>query len=115
LKKYKTAYFWISTDDLKRYNSRTGDTEGLVNYALSLADVVFSAVIIERPDTIRISFRSKGNFSVNDFARDHFEGGGHPNAAGGKSDLTLEQTVKKFEATVKQYEKQLNKNFKETN
>ena len=115
LKKYKTAYFWISTEDLKKYNSRTGDTEGLVNHALSLAGVVFSAVIIERPDTIRISLRSKGNFSVNDFARDHFEGGGHPNAAGGKSDLTLEQTVKKFEETVKQYEKQLNKNFKETN
>lgn len=115
LKKYKTAYFWISTEDLKKYNSRTGDTEGLVNYALSLAGIMLSAVIIERHDTIRISLRSKGNFSVNDFARDHFEGGGHPNAAGGKSDLTLEQTVIKFEETVKQYEKQLNKNFKETN
>jgi phosphoesterase RecJ-like protein len=115
LKKYRTAYFWISAEDLKKFNSKTGDTEGLVNYALSLKDVVFAAVIIERPETIRISLRSKGNFSVNNFAKDHFEGGGHPNAAGGKSDISLEETVKKFETIVKQYEKHLNKNFKETN
>lgn len=115
LKRYRTAYFSISADDLKKYNSKTGDTEGLVNYALSLKDVVFSALIIERPETIRISLRSKGEFSVNDFARDHFEGGGHPNAAGGKSDLGLEETVKKFEKIVKLYAKQLNKNYKETN
>ena len=115
LKKYRTAYFWISAEDLKKYNSKTGDTEGLVNYALSLKDVVFAAVIIERPETIRISLRSKGGFSVNDFAKDHFEGGGHPNAAGGKSDTSLEETVKKFETIVKQYKKLLNKNFKETN
>ena len=75
----------------------------------------FSAVIIERPDTIRISLRSKGDFSVNDFARDHFNGGGHPNAAGGKSDMSLEDTVKKFEKIVKTYKKELNKNYKETN
>jgi phosphoesterase RecJ-like protein len=115
LKKYRTAYFWISEEDLKKYNSKTGDTEGLVNYALSLKGVVFSAVIIQRPETIRISLRSKGDFSVNDFAKDHFEGGGHPNAAGGKSDISLEETVKKFEEIVKKYEKQLNKNYKKTN
>jgi phosphoesterase RecJ-like protein len=115
LKRYRTAYFSISAEDLKKYNSKTGDTEGLVNYALSLKDVVFSALIIERPETIRISLRSKGEFSVNDFAKDHFEGGGHPNAAGGKSDLGLEETVKKFEKIVKLYAKQLNKNYKETN
>jgi phosphoesterase RecJ-like protein len=115
LKKYRTAYIWISSQDLKKFKSKTGDTEGLVNYALSLKGVVFSAVIIERPDTIRISLRSKGDFSVNDFARDHFEGGGHTNAAGGKADLSLEETVKNFEKIVKKYEKELNKNFKETN
>jgi len=115
LKKLRTAYFWISSEDLKKYNSKTGDTEGLVNYALSLKGVVFSAVIIERPETIRISLRSKGDFSVNDFARDHFSGGGHPNAAGGKSDLSLEETVEKFENIVKTYEKQLNKNYIKTN
>jgi len=115
MKKYRTAYFSISAEDLKQYNSRTGDTEGLVNYALSLKDVVLGAIIIERPEAIRISLRSKGNFSVNDFAREHFDGGGHPNAAGGKSDKSLAETVKKFEEVIKQYGKQLNKNFKETN
>ncbi|MCK5267056.1 MAG: DHH family phosphoesterase [Spirochaetes bacterium] len=115
LKELRTAYFWISAQDLKKYKSKTGDTEGLVNYALSLKGVVFSAVIIERPDTIRLSLRSKGEFSVNDFARDHFSGGGHPNAAGGISDLSLDETVEKFERIVKTYENQLNKNFKKTN
>ncbi len=114
LKNLKTAYFWISAEDLKKFNSKTGDTEGLVNYALSLKGVVFSAVIIERPDTIRLSLRSKGEFSVNDFAKDHFSGGGHPNAAGGISDLGLEETVEKFEKLVKTYEKELIKNNKET-
>lgn len=112
IKALRTAYFSISSEELRKYNSKTGDTEGLVNYALSLKDVIFSAVIIERPDTIRISLRSKGDFSVNDFARDHFDGGGHPNAAGGKSDLSLEETVKKFEETVRLYKKQLHKNSK---
>ena len=111
----RTAYFWISSEDLKKYNSKTGDTEGLVNYALSLKGVVFSAVIIERPETIRVSLRSKGDFSVNDFAKEHFSGGGHPNAAGGKSDLSLEETVERFEKIIKTYKKQLNKNFYKTN
>ena len=115
IKDLRTAYFWISSEDLKRYNSKTGDTEGLVNYALSLKGVVFAAVIIERPETIRISLRSKGDFSVNDFAKDHFSGGGHPNAAGGKSDLSLEETVSKFEKIIKTYKTQLNKNFYKTN
>lgn len=115
LKNLRTAYFWISSEDLKKFNSKTGDTEGLVNYALSLKGIVFSAVIIERPETIRISLRSKGDFSVNDFARDHFDGGGHPNAAGGKSDLSLEETVQKFERIIVNYKNELNKNFKETN
>ncbi|MCG8310540.1 MAG: bifunctional oligoribonuclease/PAP phosphatase NrnA [Cytophagales bacterium] len=115
IKDLRTAYFWISSEDLKKYNSKTGDTEGLVNYALSLKGVVFSAVIIERPDTIRISLRSKGDFSVNDFAKEHFNGGGHPNAAGGISDLSLQETVDKFERIIKTYKKQLNKNFHKTN
>lgn len=115
LKKLRTAYFRISAEDLKKYNSKTGDTEGLVNYALSLKGVVFSAIIIERPEEVRLSLRSKGDFSVNDFARNHFCGGGHPNAAGGKSDLNLEETVEKFESLVKTYEKQLNNNFIKTN
>lgn len=115
LKDLRTAYFWISADDLKKFNSKTGDTEGLVNYALSLRGIVFSAVIIERPETIRISLRSKGSFSVNEFAKAHFEGGGHPNAAGGKSDLSLEETVKKFEILTRKYKEQLKTNHHKIN
>ncbi len=114
LKDLRTAYFWISAEDLKKYNSKTGDTEGLVNYALSLKGIVLAAIIIERPEAVRISLRSKGDFSVNDLARDYFDGGGHNNAAGGVSELSLEETVKKFEEVVKKYEKQLNLHFKET-
>jgi bifunctional oligoribonuclease and PAP phosphatase NrnA len=115
LKKYRTAYFPISAEDLANFNSKTGDTEGLVNYALSLKDVVFAAVIIERPEAIRLSLRSKGEFSVNDFAREHFNGGGHANAAGGMSESSLDKTIEKFETIVKTYEKLLNKNFINTN
>lgn len=108
--KYRTAFFYISNDDLQRFNSRTGDTEGLVNYGLSLRNIVFSAVIIERSDCVRLSLRSKGSFSVNSFARDHFNGGGHLNAAGGTSSQSLEETVNKFESIVKTYSEQLNTN-----
>jgi phosphoesterase RecJ-like protein len=96
LRKKKTAYFAIDKDELERFHSKTGDTEGLVNYALSIEGINFAALIIERPDSVKLSFRSRGDFSVNEFARRYFEGGGHKNAAGGKSDLGLEDTEKKF-------------------
>ena len=112
---YRTAYFKISLDDLKRYKSRTGDTEGLVNYGLSLKGVVFSALIIERKDRIRLSLRSKGDFSVSDFAREHFDGGGHANAAGGTSELSLDETEKKFVHILKQYKNILHENHQKEN
>ena len=96
LRRKKTAYFSINKDELERFHSKTGDTEGLVNYALSIEGINFAALIIERPDSVKLSFRSRGDFSVNEFARRYFEGGGHRNAAGGKSDLGLEETEKKF-------------------
>lgn len=96
LPEYNTAYIAISAAELERFKSRTGDTEGLVNYALSIEGVVLAALLTERADAVKISFRSVGNFSVNTFARENFEGGGHKNAAGGKSDLSLEETVQKF-------------------
>lgn len=96
LPEYNTAYIAISAQELERFKSRTGDTEGLVNYALSIEGVVLAALMTERPEAVKISFRSIGDFSVNTFAREHFEGGGHKNAAGGKSDLSLEETVQKF-------------------
>jgi bifunctional oligoribonuclease and PAP phosphatase NrnA len=109
---FRTAYFAISAEELKQYNSKTGDTEGLVNYALSIKGIVFAAVIIDRTEAIKISFRSVGDFSVNQFARAHFEGGGHKNAAGGISYESLSTTVARFENLLPQYKEQLNPNIK---
>jgi len=108
LEAFNTAYIAISKDDLKQFKSKTGDTEGLVNYALSIKGIRFAALIIDRQDEIKLSFRSIGDFSVNDFARDHFEGGGHKNAAGGCSSLTLTETVNKFEELLNEYKDVLN-------
>jgi len=113
LKEYKTAYIAINAIDLKRFNSQTGDTEGLVNYALSLEHAVLGVLITERENEIKISLRSKGDFSVNDFARKHFNGGGHRNAAGGSSELSFEDTVEKFESILKEYKSELNAQLNE--
>ncbi|MCC9167793.1 DHH family phosphoesterase [Pontibacter harenae] len=108
LPEFKTAYIAISADELKAYDSKTGDTEGLVNFALSIEGIVFAAVIIDRSQGVKMSFRSVGNFSVNDFARENFSGGGHKNASGGISTDTLENTVAKFEGLLPKYKEQLN-------
>ncbi len=108
LSEYKTAYFAITEDELKRFNSKTGDTEGLVNYALSIEGIKFAAVIIDRTEAVKMSFRSVGDFSVNEFARQNFSGGGHKNAAGGISQESLEVTVDKFERLLEVYKDKLN-------
>jgi phosphoesterase RecJ-like protein len=110
LKEYNTAYFFIKAEDYKRYHLQTGDTEGLVNHALSVKGIVFAAVIKEKKDAIRLSFRSSGAVPVNLWAKEYFEGGGHNNAAGGISHLTLEETVAKFESLVKAKQNILNPN-----
>lgn len=110
LKEFHTAYMTLNGNDLARFDSKTGDTEGLVNYALSLNGVTMAAVIIERQDGIKMSFRSKGDFSVNQFARKYFEGGGHRNAAGGRSSLSLKETEKKFISVLPEYKEELSKN-----
>ena len=104
---YRTAYIVLSADELKRFGSQTGDTEGLVNFGLSVKNVKLSVLISDRRENIKLSMRSLGNFSVNEMARVHFEGGGHRNAAGGQTTLTLEQTVAKFLALLPQYKDQL--------
>lgn len=108
LEEFRTAYFAITSKDLSKFSSKTGDTEGLVNYALSLENIVMAAVIIDRKEAIKISFRSIGDFPVNEFARNHFEGGGHKNASGGKSILPLKETVEKFINLLPKYKEQLN-------
>lgn len=96
LPEYRVAYFSFTKEELEQFNSKNGDTEGIVNYGLSIAGVVMSAIFVEREELIKISFRSVDNFSVSDFARENFDGGGHHNAAGGRSYQTLEKTVDKF-------------------
>ncbi len=107
LPEYATAYIVLTADELKQYHSQTGDTEGFVNYALGIEGVRLAAIIVDRTEAIKISFRSTGSFSVNDFARAHFEGGGHRNAAGGKSNDTLSNTVKHFIDLLPQYQDEL--------
>lgn len=107
LRDYHTAFFAISSEELQRFNSQTGDTEGLVNYGLSIEGIVMAVLMTERDGNVRLSLRSVGDFSVNDFARKHFEGGGHKNAAGGTSYLSLNDTVQKFIQLLPQYQHQL--------
>ena len=93
------AYIALSAGELRRFNYKSGDTEGLVNLPLSIADVTLSAIFIEMPDCIKISLRSRGAdaVDVNVFAGHYFVGGGHKNAAGAKFFGTLEDAVKQFE------------------
>ena len=106
----KTAYITLSQEELNSFNFKKGDTEGFVNYGLSIQNILFAAIFIEHKQEgiVKISFRSKGDFSVNEFARAHFQGGGHTNAAGGKSDLGLNDTVEKFISILPSYKKALN-------
>lgn len=104
---YRTAYITLSGEELKKYSSQTGDTEGLVNFGLSIKDVRLSVLISDRKENIKLSFRSLGEFNVNEFARKHFEGGGHKNAAGGQTNLSLEETLKKFLELLPHYKDQL--------
>ena len=99
---HKTAYITLTQDELNSFNYVKGDTEGIVNYGLSIKGIVFAAIFIENKEEkiIKISFRSQGDFDVNQFARDYFNGGGHQNAAGGKSEVSMEETVRKFEDLV---------------
>jgi bifunctional oligoribonuclease and PAP phosphatase NrnA len=107
LPEYNVSYMAISKDELARFSSKNGDTEGIVNYGLSIKGVVMAAIFTERDDMIRISFRSIDDFSVSEFSRNHFNGGGHKNAAGGRSHESLEKTVEKFLALLPQYQKKL--------
>lgn len=92
-----TAYIALAQADLERFHYKKGDTEGLVNSALSIKGIHLAAFFAEKDGIIKISFRSSGRYDVNALARAHFEGGGHINAAGGKSELSLEETLSKFE------------------
>lgn len=113
--KLKTAYITLSQQDLDEFSYQKGDTEGIVNYALALDGVIFAAIFIEDVDQqiIKISFRSKGTFSVNKFSREHFNGGGHDNAAGGKTEISLDATISKFLNILPSYKNELLRSYEE--
>jgi len=105
----KTAYISLSQDELNEFNYQKGDTEGVVNYALSLEGIIFAVIFIEDVEQkiVKISLRSKGKFSVNKFSRAHFDGGGHDNAAGGKSHESLDATISNFLKILPDYKNEL--------
>lgn len=104
---YNTAYISLSTEDLEKFDHQIGDTEGIVNYALSVNDINLAALFTEREDYVKVSLRSKGNFSVNEIARKFFNGGGHANAAGANCYISLEETIRIFLVMLPQYKDQL--------
>jgi phosphoesterase RecJ-like protein len=104
---YNTALMAVTKQDLLRFHMKTGDTEGLVNYLLTIQGIRFGALVIDRDEERKWSFRSKGDFDANTFARKNFEGGGHFNAAGGRSSDSLDTTVQKFKQVIKEYAVQL--------
>lgn len=107
LPEFNTGYISLSKAELDRFNYQSGDTEGLVNYPLMVKGIVFCVLFLERDDMVKLSFRSKGSFSTNLFARTHFGGGGHLNASGGNTNLTLAEAEAKFLALLPQYKEQL--------
>ena len=101
---YNTALIAIPKNDILKYHIKTGDTEGLVNYPQSIQGIKLVALVIDRDEERKWSFRSKGEFDCNTFARKYFEGGGHYNAAGGRSTDSLEKTVEHFKLAIKENE-----------
>lgn len=107
LNEYNVAYITLSEKELEQFNYQQGDTEGVVNYALSLAGINFAAIFMEIDGAIKISFRSVGDFSVANFSNNHFNGGGHKNAAGGSIEGSLENVEKQFLALLPTYKKEI--------
>jgi phosphoesterase RecJ-like protein len=104
---YGTGFIWLSREDMHKYKFEPGDTEGFVNYPLSIRGIRFSALFIEKEDHVRVSLRSKGDFAVNDFSRKYFNGGGHRNASGGESFTSLAETISRFKELLPLYKEKL--------
>jgi len=101
------AYISLSREELDRYHYQAGDTEGLVNYALSVNGVVAAVLLSEKTDKIRLSFRSKDSFAVNRIAHEYFDGGGHMNAAGGNSSLSMDETISRLKKYMSLYKEEM--------
>ena len=107
LPEFNTALITVTKAELEKHAIITGDTEGIVNYALSITGIKLAAFIVERPDKVKLSLRSKGEFPANDICKKYFNGGGHRNAAGGAVDDTLENVVNQFKQILPEYKKLL--------
>ncbi len=112
LPEFNTAYLSLNQKDLNDYGVGTGDTEGIVNFALSINEVQLAIVIIQRGDLVKLSFRSKGVFPANQIAKKYFNGGGHLNAAGGQTTDSLEITTQKVNDILPEFKELLNNNHK---
>lgn len=108
LEEYKTGIITLTKEDYAKFDIQRGDTEGIVNYLLKIKDIKMAAFITEQPTIVKISLRSKGDFSVQEIAMKHFKGGGHKNASGGASFNSLRTTVKRFKELLPNYKDQLN-------
>lgn len=104
---YHTALIWLTNEELKEYDFHPGDTEGFVNYPLSINGIILSVFFMEMPDQVKISFRSKGDFPTNMLSAAYFNGGGHKNASGGELKIPIEEAVKLFKQVLPGYADQL--------
>jgi phosphoesterase RecJ-like protein len=103
LYEYNTALITVTKAEIEQYHVITGDTEGIVNYALSITGIRLAAFIVERGDKVKLSLRSKGDFPANEICKKYFNGGGHRNAAGGMSEQSLEQVTNQFKTILPEY------------
>lgn len=107
IRPYNVAYISLTRDELKRFNHISGDTEGFVNLPFSIKGIKLTALFIEKEDHVKISFRSRNDFSVNELSSKYFRGGGHLNAAGGEWDLPLDNAINRFVKLLETYEESL--------
>ena len=105
---YSTAIIALNKSDLDRFNYQVGDTEGVVNFPLSMSKIKMAVLVTERQDQIRLSFRSKGSFSVHELANKYFKGGGHTNAAGGTLTCSFEEAMEQLKSVLPEYKEKLN-------
>ena len=109
---YHTAAMYITLEDQKAFNFITGDNEGFVNMPLSIKGVVFSALFTEKEKYIKVSFRSKGEFAVNEVCEKYFNGGGHRNASGGELYASMQETLLKFQSILPEFEEKIKQSIK---
>jgi len=102
------AIISLTDEELKRFEFKKGDTEGIVNYALAIKGIKFAVFIAEKDGMVKLSLRSKGDFKVNEIANKYFNGGGHMNASGGVSETSVNETIKKLEKIINDYKNELN-------